>query len=92
MKLNKAGSGCQFCEDEDFARRHMREDELLNKIATLANELVREYYSTASLNLRLKLDGIQLMLQQFKELDNEMEQVKQATKSLRAIEEQLSTS
>lgn len=70
----------------------MREDELLNKIATLANELVREYYSTASLNLRLKLDGIQLMLQQFKELDNEMEQVKQATKSLRAIEEQLSTS
>lgn len=90
LKRKQPQGGCQFCNDEDFARRHMREDEILNEIATLANELVREYHATASHSLKQKLDRISLMLQQFKELDNEMEQVKQAAKSLKVIEEELS--
>ena len=87
LKLRKPSSGCQFCNDDDFARRHMLEDEILFEIAEKCTEMLAQ----ATPGYSQHLGEIHRLLVRFRELDDEMARTKRVIADLQAIEAEMSS-
>lgn len=99
MKFKNVRSECRFCNDDEFAQRHIMEDELLNDIASLAADLVNEWSAQTgrlaggrlSSHAITTIEKISEALVRFKSLDTELDQAKRAVRDLKAIERDLSS-
>lgn len=91
LKRYERREGCKFCQDEEFAVRHVMEDDALIEVAAAAVQVV----------LERKLSGARLIspdtwmrleraLNEFRNLDNEEKELKRVVSSLKRVEQELS--
>jgi hypothetical protein len=81
---------CRFCTDDDFARRHILEDQVLNDIASVVVTWVNAVGETGVRSMSpLTFAALRDAVERFKSTDSDAAEEKRTIKSLLDIQDSL---